>query len=89
MVDSNGVSMFGGWTATIDGFTLTNTTTNLFRQGKVAKVPIIIGSVTHEGTTLGDGDVQDPAYFATSGLTQEQAVKAASLYAINDTFADL
>lgn len=85
----NRVGLFGGYTATIDGYTLTDTTTNLFRSGKVAKVPIIVGSVTHEGNGFAEGPVQDPAFFASLGLTSEQAEKAASLYPVNDTFADL
>jgi len=83
------VSLYGGYTATIDGYTLTDTTTNLFRSGKVARVPVIIGSVTHEGNAFAEGPVQDPAFFASLGLTLAQAEKAASFYPVNDTFADL
>lgn len=86
---SSSVSLYGGYTATIDGYTLTDTTTNLFRSGKVARIPVIVGAVTHEGNAFAEGPVQDPAFFASLGLTAEQAAKAATLYPVNDTFADL
>jgi hypothetical protein len=39
---------YGGFLPTIDGITLTDSVTNLWKDGKIAKIPFIGGYVSHE-----------------------------------------
>lgn len=72
----------------VDGVTLTDTITRLFKAGKVANVAVIAGTVNDEGAgvTARNTTVLTPATSGIWNLSSSQVNKAASYYPVNATF---
>ncbi len=72
----------------IDGITLTDTITRLFKKGKIANVGVITGAVNDEGATGGFRNLTalGPATNSIWNLTDAQAAQAVSFYPVNATF---
>jgi hypothetical protein len=72
----------------IDGSTLTDSVTRLFKQGKVAKVDVIAGVVNDEGANLAPRDltVITPASSSIWNLTGDYLDQALKIYPVNATF---
>jgi len=72
----------------IDGVTLTDSVTRLFKKGKVAKVKTVVGFVNDEGanTAARNTSVLDSATNAIWNLTASQVQQAANYYPYNSTF---
>ncbi|KAE8312537.1 Alpha/Beta hydrolase protein [Aspergillus transmontanensis] len=90
----------GSFGPTIDGVTLTDSVTRLFRQGKIANVPTIAGSTTDEGF---DGYINatqnnpmpqntttlDPSTNRLTNLTDSQVWEAVSFYPVNASYGSV
>ncbi|KAH7013957.1 Carboxylesterase [Ilyonectria destructans] len=90
----------GSFGPTIDGVTLTDSVTKLFRKGKLANVPTIAGSTNDEGF---DGYIDahqqnptpknttklDPSTNRITNLTDYQVNEVAKLYPVNATYASV
>lgn len=77
-----------GFLPAVDGVTLTDTITRLFKKGKVANVKTIVGFVNDEGanTAARNTSVLDSTTNAIFNLTDSQVKQAASYYPYNATF---
>lgn len=103
---NSGFSMFkgqvfgyqGSFGPTIDGLTLTDSVTRLFKKGLVAKVPIIGGSTNDEGfggyinasqmnPTPQNTTKLDPSTNRITNLTDVQVNEIASFYPVNATYS--
>ncbi|KAG8629190.1 hypothetical protein KVT40_003055 [Elsinoe batatas] len=73
---------------TVDGLTLTDTITRLFKQGKVANVATIAGFVNDEGAGGGNRSLATltPAQNGIWNLSSTQIQQAISYYPVNSTF---
>lgn len=72
----------------IDNVTLTDTITRLFKQGKVANVAVIAGTVNDEGANSAARNVTvlTPATNSIWNLTANQVNQAALIYPVNVSF---
>lgn len=71
----------------IDGVTLTDSITRLFKAGKIADVPVIAGAVNDEGANTAPRNATiSPASSQIWNLTESQVEKAITLYPVNETF---
>lgn len=71
----------------IDGVTLTDSITRLFKAGKVAHVPVIAGAVNDEGANTAPRNATlSPSANQIFNLTSSQIEKAISFYPVNETF---
>jgi len=71
----------------IDGVTLTDTVTRLFKAGKTSNVPVLGGSVNDEGGAITSPDVTLTVADANLyNLTDAQIEKIISWYPVNGTF---
>ncbi|KAI9154858.1 putative cholinesterase [Paramyrothecium foliicola] len=79
---------FGSFLPMIDGSTLTDSITNLFKQGKVAKVDVIAGVVNDEGanTTPRNITLFNSTLSSIWNLTGDSLNQAVKMYPINATF---
>ncbi|KAH7083509.1 Alpha/Beta hydrolase protein [Paraphoma chrysanthemicola] len=87
----------GSFGPTIDDVTLTDSVTKLFRQGKLASVPVIAGSTTDEGfegyinatqenPTPQNITTLDPSTNRLTNLTDAQVIEVASFYPVNASY---
>lgn len=72
----------------IDDVTLTDSITHLFKQGKVANVPVLAGYVNDEGANSVTRNTTklSPATSQVWNFTAGQVEQAASYYPVNGTF---
>jgi hypothetical protein len=72
----------------IDGVTLTDTITQLFKKGKVANVAVIAGTVNDEGSAASAHNVTTltPATNSIWNLTADQVNLAATFYPVNASY---
>lgn len=71
----------------IDGVTLTDTITRLFKAGKVADVAVVAGAVNDEGANIAPRNVTiSPAASQIWNLTESQIEEAITYYPVNETF---
>jgi hypothetical protein len=81
---------FGGFLPTVDGFTLTDTITNLWLSGKFSKLPLIGGYVTDEASR--SFNAAPAAINATTlgyyNFSQMQSDRLASFYPVNGSYSD-
>lgn len=71
----------------IDGVTLTDTITKLFKAGKVADVPVIVGAVNDEGANAAPRNATiSPSSSQIWNLTESQVEEAITFYPVNETF---
>lgn len=72
----------------VDGITLTDTMTRLYQAGKVADVPVIVGTVNDEGAMAEarSNTALVPANNQVWNLTDAQVQEAAAYYPISATF---
>lgn len=77
---------YGGFLPTVDGITLTDTITNLWLQGKFAKLPLIGGYVTDEAVGRQTAiNVTTAGYY---NLSSDQVDQLASFYPVNSSYSD-
>ncbi|KAH7320708.1 Alpha/Beta hydrolase protein [Stachybotrys elegans] len=78
----------GAFLPTIDGTTLTDSITRLFKQGKVAKVDVLTGAVNDEGANIGSRNIPvvTPAQSSIWNLTGDYLDQALEMYPVNATF---
>lgn len=90
----------GSFGPTIDGVTLTDSVTRLFKQGKVANVPTIAGSMSDEGyegyvnATQNNPMPQNttelnPSTNRLTNLTDAQVWEAVSFYPVNASYGSI
>ncbi|KAK7033929.1 hypothetical protein VNI00_012553 [Paramarasmius palmivorus] len=88
LTDANGLS-YGGFLPTIDGITLTDSITNLWKDGKVAKIPFIGGYVSHES---GNFISRNATFSANSiggyNLSDASIQKVLSMYPVNVSWGE-
>lgn len=72
----------------IDGITLTDTMTRLYQAGKVANIPVIVGTVNDEAAEVEarSNTTLVPAKNQVWNLTDAQVRETATFYPINATF---
>lgn len=72
----------------IDGVTLTDTITQLFKKGKTANVPVLAGAVNDEGANTAARNITtiSPSTNTIWNLTDQQVYQAASFYPVNAGF---
>lgn len=73
---------------TIDGVTLTDTITRLFKKGKAAKVKVLVGATNDEGSNLVSRSIiaLEPAQNGIWNLTASQVETYLKFYPVNSTF---
>ncbi|KAL0768320.1 hypothetical protein CaCOL14_009295 [Colletotrichum acutatum] len=78
----------GAFLPMIDGVTLTDSVTRLFKKGKVAKVKTVVGFVNDEGANIAprNTSVLDSTTNGIWNLTDSQVKQAAGYYPSNSTF---
>lgn len=72
----------------IDGITLTDTMTHLYKAGKIVDVPVIVGSMNDEGAQF-EAHSNTTLSVATNkvwNLTDSQVAEAITYYPVNATF---
>lgn len=90
----------GSFGPTVDGVTLTDSVTRLFKKGIVANVPVIAGSTTDEGyagyvnASQGNPTPQnttslDPSTNRITNLTDAQVYRVAAFYAVNSSYGSM
>ncbi|KAH6683775.1 Alpha/Beta hydrolase protein [Plectosphaerella plurivora] len=79
---------FAAFSPTIDGVTLTDSVTRLFKQGKVAEIDVLVGATNDEGANTVSRSITtlEPEQNGIWNLTGPQLETALSLYPINSTF---
>jgi len=79
---------YPGFLPTIDGVTLTNTVSRLFKAGKIANVPVIAGFVNDEGANTVPRNTSTLSVDNSQiyNLTDAQTEQVISFYPVNSTF---
>lgn len=72
----------------IDGVTLTDSVTRLFKKGRVANVPVIAGAVNDEAGAFGPRNLTalSPSLNSIWNLTAAQVNQVIGFYPVNGTF---